>query len=715
MDNPIADTSEIEKVYKEMDLLVQSLIPNENKANDLRKIFERVLKLSLAYEPSDSRQSLNEMINTYVLNSHRQDLQYISHQLRKDLNKWSHDTPTKLANDDLLEYSIRLQNIIKEITGITNTINTNKVNDYSLDKLCLNDEQSEAVLSKSKLTLVNAGPGTGKTYLIIGRILNELNSNNSKKIFGLSFTNKASEELQHKLDNQIFSTTLLEYKSNIYTGTLHSFALKLIQEYFEINKKTFDFIIIDDTELKDIKGECNNDETQINNYLKENKILTFDMIIDLFLNTLKNNEKFQNFLSNKIDEIIIDEAQDLDKLQYEILYLLFKYINNLKLFFVGDQRQNLYAFKGGSFSNISEFFNDETNVSYIQLRYSYRCPQTVLSFVNEFIFKDNDNIKLVDAYKKNGNRLELLDFENKEEEANWIAKLIDAKKTDNTKLNDIAIIYTTTFYFQEILEALNAFKIPFRVFGGQWVIDENIRLFRFVLSYIYTNNNYALKNIQKFWINSTLEGKDIDEVLIPLSDMDMSKKPNYKHLETILKFIKNQSKTITTPLDILTKYLEVIEKNTIFTEKEIDILSSLKNIISNDLNLNNYDTLKLSFSPMHPELNQFYLRSDEIVDSEWYNNDEIFVSVTTIHSAKGLEWSNVIIPGMAQDSFPRWYPDDETKDKEIPNELKKFYVACTRSKENLYLSRPKNMTIKSKKNGQYYTFPRDVSMFVSNL
>ena len=161
--------------------------------------------------------------------------------------------------------------------------------------------------------------------------------------------------------------------------------------------------------------------------------------------------------------------------------------------------------------------------------------------------------------------------------------------------------------------------------------------------------------------------------------------------------------------------MELIEKNTLFTEKEIDILSSLKNIISNDLNLNDYDTLKLSFSPMHSELNKFYLRSDEIVDSEWYNNDEVFVSVTTVHSAKGLEWNNVIIPGMAQDSFPRWYPDNETKDKEIPNELKKFYVACTRSKENLYLTRPKNMTIKSKKNGQYYTFPRDVSMFVNNL
>gem|GEM_PF-2148767 len=726
MNEITTNAGEIEKIYKEIDFLVQSLIPNENKANDLRKIFERVLKLLLGYDASDNQKNLYEMINLYVLDSKRKDLQYISHRLgedlqdkshklRIDLNPWAHDNPAKLDNESLLEYSTELQNIIQEMTGISNVVSSNGTKSFSLDKLTLNTEQEQAILSQKKLILVNAGPGTGKTYLIIGRILNELNSDNSKKMFGLSFTNKASEGLQQKLDNEIFSTTLLEYKNNIYTGTLHSFALKLIQDYFEINKKTFDFIIIDDVELKDIAGEYNNDEIEINKYLKENKILTFDMIIDLFLNTIKNNERFQNFLSNKIDEIVIDEAQDLDEQQYEILYLLFKHIDNLKLFFVGDQRQNIYAFKGGSLSNIRKFFNDETNVAYVELKYSYRCPQTVLSFVNKFNFKDEENIELIDAYKKDGNSLKLLDFENKEEEANWIAKLIENKKTNNTKLNDIAIIYTTTFYFQEILEALNAFKIPFKVFGGQWVIDENIRLLRFILSYIYTSNNYALKNIQKFWINHELEGKNIDEVLISLSDMNISKKPNYKNLQTILMFIKKQQEKITDPLDILTKYLKEIEDNNLFTEKEIDILGNLKNIIENDLNLNDYDALKLSFSPMHPELNKFYLRSDEIVDSEWYNDDDIFVNVNTVHSAKGLEWNNVIIPGMAQDSFPRWYPDDETKDKEIPNELKKFYVACTRSKENLYLTRPKNVKIKSKKNGKYYTFERDVSMFVSNL
>lgn len=704
----------IRKIYDELSSLMDSLMPNENKANSLRKLFERVLKLYLGYKSDDTHIDLFTMIDEYVLKSQRHDLQYASHQLRKDLNPWSHDTSYKLENNTLKEYYLRFQNIIKEITGISPERLPSIVSSFSIDKLDLNPEQKEAVLSKNRLTLVNAGPGTGKTYLIVGRILNELNTNNNKKIFGLSFTNKASEELQHKLDNQIFSTSLIEHKKNVFTGTLHSFALKFIQDYFEVNNKTFDFIIIDDIELKDIQGEFNNDEESLNDYLKENKILTFDMIIDMFLNTIKNNNNFQKFLSEKLDEIVIDEAQDLDKLQYEILYLLYKHISHLKLFFVGDPRQNIYAFKGGSLNNI-RLFSEETDASFIELKYSYRCPQIILSFVNKFKFKDNDNTELKDAYNKTSGSLSLQALDNKEDEANWIAKLIVEKKNDNIKLSDIAIIYTSTFYFKEILESLNAFEIPFKVFGGQWVINNNIRVFRFILSLIHTNNKYALKNIQKYWINCVLEGDTIDEILISLSDMDFTNKANYEKLQLILKFIQEEQTKKNAVINILDHYISVVKKKNILLEQDIEMLDNLKDIILNDLTLDNYDKLKLSFSPMHPKLNIFYTRSDEIVESEWYSNDKAFISVTTVHSAKGLEWDNVIIPGMAQDSFPRYFPDNESREKEMPNELKKFYVACTRSKENLYLTRPKEVTVKSKKNGQYYTFSRDISVFLNNI
>ena len=710
---------EMQQIYEKLERTYKSLVPNDNKANDFRKLFERTLKVALDYDLDDSSEDLFSMINTYVEKSKNYDLQYILHKLRKNLNGWSHDakeiyhTP---KDEELLEYYIQMKNIIYALFQIEHIDDCKSV-DFSIDKLELNKEQKKAALSTNRLTLVNAGPGTGKTHLIIGRILNEINTYPKKKIFALSFTNKAAEGLQQKLDNEIFSTSLVKYKSNIYTGTIHSFVLKLIQEYFEINNKSFDYIIIDDTELKDISGEFNNNKEAIDNYFMENKILTFDKIIEMFIKTIKNNQKFKDFLVNKIDEIVIDEAQDLDKEQYEILSLLYELIHCLKLFFVGDQRQNLYAFKGGSLSNVLEFFDDEKDVSVIELKYSYRCPQKILSFVNKIDFGNLENIKLESAYNKNNGILDVHIFEDKREEADWIAKLIQEKIKNGKELNEISILYTSTFYFKEILESLNAYKIPFKVFGGQWVINEHIRLFRFILSYIYSKNKYALTNIQKFWIDNKLEGETIKDLLLQLSDMDFSKKPNYEKLKIQLDFLllEYDKKEKISVLNILDKWINLIEKYKLFKEDSLNIFHLFKETVDNDLTLDDYDKLKLSFSPMHPSLNKFYMRSDEIVDSEWYNDDNIFISIATIHAAKGLEWDNVIIPGMAQDSFPRWYSDNETKEKEIPNETKKFYVACTRTKENLYLTRPKKVTIKSKKNGKFYTFPREKSIFLNYL
>lgn len=237
---------------------------------------------------------------------------------------------------------------------------------------------------------------------------------------------------------------------------------------------------------------------------------------------------------------------------------------------------------------------------------------------------------------------------------------------------------------------------------------------RLIVNLIYTNNNHSLKSIQAFWINNELNGKNIDEILVPLSDMNFTNKPSYQKLYKILKFVKSKQATKQSVLNIIVDFIAYTYKENIFDNNIISTYIKLQMVIENDLLLDNYDKFKLSFSPNHPELEQFYSRSDEIVKCDFAEEND-FVTVTTIHSAKGLEWANVIIPGMAQDSFPRWFSDEKTKAEELPNELKKFYVACTRSKSNIYFTRPRNVTIKSNKNGQYYTFARDISIFLKDL
>ncbi len=683
--------NDIQVIYKNITLIQKSLISNENKANELRKSFEKLLKKELNLELNDNRVSLYDMINLYIKKKQKYDLEYVCHELRKDLNQWSHYTDKKLTNKELNKYYVRFKNIVYTITGVKYKDKLNSKS-FSLDNLKLNSKQKEAVLSKNRITLVRAGPDTGKTYLIVGRILNKLKNRNEKKIFALSFTNKASTELQNRVDDEIFLTNLSKYRNNIDTATIHSFALQYIQEYFKENEKKFNFIIIDDDEYQDIKNDFMGDEEKIRLYLKSNHLWTFDNIINVFIKTIKTNKNFQNFLSKQLNEIIIDEAQDLDKPQYEILSLLYQNIKNLKLFFVGDQNQNIYAFKGGSFDNMIDFFKNEKDFKVIELEHSYRCSQNILSFVNKFY-----NSNLFNAFGRQGEDIVYKEFINKEEEANWIAKLIKDKITKKKEFKDISIIYSNTFYFKEILEALNAYEVPFKVFGGQWIINKNIKFIRLMLNLIFTNNKYALQNLQLIWIKTVLKGENIDEVLIPLeyvvqlSNKLGNKRKNYKKLKVLLEFVKNIQKRIKDILieDILSELISLAKKENLFDDKAIEDFEDLKKIIEDDSTLNNFNKFRFLLSPLHKTLGKFFSRSDKIIESDWYNNDNKFITVTTIHSSKGLEWDSVIIPGMSQDSFPRYFKTKTMREKEYPNELKKFYVACTRAKNALYLTRAK--------------------------
>jgi DNA helicase-2/ATP-dependent DNA helicase PcrA len=692
----------IYNIYEEIRILRGSLLSNENKAHNLRKLYEKLYKNLLDYQGKESVPTLHDMINEYIIKENKDDLQYLCHKLRKDLNPWSHDNLAKLSNEDLNNYFTMFNNIIFSLTGILPKENKNEEKEFLLSNLTLNDKQKEAVLSTNKITLVSAGPGTGKTHLIIARVLNEIQKNNEKKLFILSFTNKASDELKHKIDENIFLTNLSEFRKNIFTGTIHSFVLEAIQEYFNINNRIFDFIIIDEIEYKDLKEEFENDEQIVQKYLEDNRLLTFDSIMTLFIKTIKNNKNFQGFISNYIDEVIIDEAQDLDKFQYEILALLNKYINNLKLFFVGDQKQNIYAFKGGSLNNIKEYFKNE-NIFKVELEFSYRCPENTLLFVNNFTFNDCENPPLKNARNDQGNLLKVEEFKTTKNEGNWIAKLIKSKNKEGTSLSEISIIYPNTFYFKNILESLNDFEIPFKVMGGQYFLDKNIRLIRYILNYIYTKNKFALRSIQTNFIKYELNYDNVDDLLKSLEPNEK----NYQklNLKCVLQFIKVSDDNKST-LEILNELSRFCEANKNFSIEFINRINELIVIIENDLILENYEKLKISFSPMHPTLGNFYSRSDKIVLSEYFEEGKEYVTITTVHSAKGLEWDVVIIPGMSQDSFPRYFKFEKDAQKELPNELKKFYVACTRTKQELFFTR----AILNN-----WGYKKDKSIFIKNL
>ena len=710
-------------IYGQINAINKSVDTNEHKAQDLRKVFERILKLILNIQDNEKTPTLHDLINDYVYASERFDLQRICHKLRKDLNPWSHDNDNKLTDKVLEDYVYRLNNVVKQITGIEYSNVTDRYRTFTIDSLNLNDKQREAVLSEKRLTIVNAGPGTGKTYIIVGRILNTINQDNSKRIWGLSFTNKASDELSERIDSKMFGKDIFEFRKNIFTGTIHSFALRFIQKYFAFNNKEFDYTIIDEDEYQELKDEYKRDGSALMEYMHTNKLLTFERIMTMFLNTLKNNENFKSFLRDNIDEIVIDEAQDLDQLQYEILHELYQLDNSIKLFFVGDQRQNIYDFKGGTFAHYDDYFKDE-DYNEINLKYSYRCPLEILLFVNSMQFDDCKNYPLhpPHAITNKSEPLMLHEFYDKEAEAIWLAKRIKILKQQNVRLNKIAVLGNSTFYFKEILYAMNEEGISFKVFGGKYFLNPHLKYLRFVLAAIHSNNMHALNKVQNLWIKKPILGKNSEEILNALFQINvnrLSKRQikDYTNLAQILNFIHKHQEKKSDLIDALADYIELTQSLSLLSEEAIGDLETLHSIVQDNVFLDDYEQFKLAFSPTNDHFGQFYKRSDEIVKCENdYENE--FITVSTIHSAKGLEWEHVFIPGMSDGTFPRYIDPDLKKDvrkREMNNELKKFYVACTRSKGSLTLSRPKEVEIFSKKNNQYYTFTKEASPFVDNL
>ena len=150
----------VQEIYNEVKTLKDSLLNNKNKANDLRKLYERLYKSLLGFDSTETQHTLHDMINDYAAKENKQNLQYICHSLRKNLNTWSHDNPKKLSNEELDEYFIKFNNIILSLTGIDIKEDKTTIKNFLLTDLELNEKQEKAVLSTSKITLVSAGPGT---------------------------------------------------------------------------------------------------------------------------------------------------------------------------------------------------------------------------------------------------------------------------------------------------------------------------------------------------------------------------------------------------------------------------------------------------------------------------------------------------------------------------------------------------------------------------
>jgi len=595
-------------------------------------------------------------------------------------------TNKKRANIKCRANSLRF-NFDNNLLYLSNTMSL-------LDKL--NPMQQAAVTCKTDKLLVLAGAGSGKTKVLTHRaawFIKEIGVSPAQ-ILLLTFTNKAADEMKYRI---------MELIGNVpsYSGTFHSFGARVLKiEGKHINIPD-DFIIYDESDKKDlivdILGDFNLGRDsyspssiaanisdfknnmvsalhlskpdydfrqekifliyqEYENRLKKIGALDFD---DLLLKTVELFSSNSNVLTKwqkRITNILVDEWQDTNKLQYELTKLLIGEDGNLTA--VGDASQSIYSWRGADFRNINYLKSDYPNITVINLEQNYRSTGNILSAANAVI-KRNTSHPVLQLWTKNkeGERIRLYKATNGIEEAKYIVNKINELQNYGYNLRDFAVLYRTNAQSRVLEEVFLHFGIPYILVGGTRFYDR--AEIKDVISYLRLIANPKDTISQK-------------------RALKIGKKRYKKFLE-LREEINPKKLTTLEIMDLViqrTNYQERYEKE---TQEDMARLENIKELRSVAREFSELKDFLENVALVQAQDNSFH--SEQIASQTSKDNR---VTLMTIHSSKGLEFPVVFMIGMEEGLFPHSRSLWDTN--ELEEERRLAYVGITRAKELLFLT-----------------------------
>lgn len=612
----------------------------------------------------------------------------LAFKLKDELNNIVHNN----IRIDRERFILYYNSLVRLIYLATNVFPDDATLDYigfkPADKLSgLNDQQKDAVLCNDKVIYVSAGPGTGKTYLLINKLLQYINTSTHKeRIIALSFTNTAANELGDKFFRKAFESRI-DKEYEFYNGTLHAFCFKMLKSYYASQDKEFNYIIIDEADIKDLADEIRIQledaytANEIAECLKSNlrtknpnlravvadikkryNLISIDDILTMFINHLDNDKEFQLWMQSQITILVVDEAQDLTETNYDIFSRLMANNTDLKIFIVGDPRQNIFGFNGGSYEHLDGFLSQLPYFTEKALTKTYRCPQVVVDYVNKFSFVDCINLPLKSFSGKPGS-VNLNSFHSLAGEAADVLSTVRSKGS----LNKSVVLCNNLKYLATFIDILNDSKIPYKVYGGRRIVKSHIKLFNHIIRIIESDNQYSIKRVgQEFMVGVTKASFYESYLGQRVKDIKDSIARDNLEFEDVASAVVNLIDYQGNDNSVLDDYSKLIELSKQYT---------------------NVEDYLLAFAIDKDTFSDFYQK--DYIECKTPVSDD-FLTVSTIHSAKGLEWDNVFIMGMSDENFPNpWWARDKSESDQIKyfNDAQKaMYVAATRTRENLFLS-----------------------------
>ncbi len=629
-----------------------------------------------------------------------------------------------------------------------------------LDKL--NERQKEAVLATEGPVLVLAGAGSGKTTVLVNRIAYMISEKHIRpwNILAITFTNKAAREMKDRIERLLGDTA-----KDMWIGTFHSVCVRILRGCIDLLGYSRDFVIYDTADTKTVMKEClreldideksfpvrnvlsiisnaKNDlmdaATFENVYksdyrmsiiakiyyryqtkLRKNNAVDFD---DIILNTVKILSENPDVLSkyqDKFQYILVDEYQDTNNSQYLLINLLAQANRNLCV--VGDDDQSIYKFRGANIGNILNFEDDYSDVQKITLDQNYRSTQNILDAANSVISNNKGRMgKSLWTSNGDGNKVFVYTGTNEYDEARYIARQIKKHFDEQGSFSDCAILYRTNAQSRVIEEMLMRESVPYKVLSGLRFYDrKEIKDIIAYLRVVYNpNDDVSLARIinepKRKIGNATLEkARNIArEKETSLYDV-ISHADDYPEFKTAIKKLLSFSEIIQSLIKL--KDTVTIED---LTGRILNDTGYMPALVMEDTtesktrieNLGEFISVITEFEKNEETgntLGEFLENISLVSDIDGYDENEDSAVLMTIHSAKGLEFPIVFLSGLEEGLFPGMRSMES--DDDIEEERRLCYVAITRAKEQLYITKTISRTIHGK------TMPTTASRFFKEI
>lgn len=595
-------------------------------------------------------------------------------------------------------------------------------------KIDLNEQQKSAVLHKDGPAIVLAVPGAGKTTVLISRTAHMILNHNipPENILSITFSKAAARDMKDRFSS-IFGHNV---GSKAIFSTIHSFAYSIVRDYTYLAKTSYTLIegenfstnkasilrdiyrdvnnsFINDDKLEELQSTISyiknmmldiedfvkvssnsfngfdNIYNKYESYKKNNNYIDFDDMLTLAYEILQSNPSLLSKYRSNFKYIQVDEGQDTSKIQNEIIKTVSMPSNNL--FIVADDDQSIYGFRGAIPEELLNFKKIYPNAEMFYMEKNYRSSNNIVYICNEFIKKNTSR------YTKN------LTTSNSNNRPITIVKVKDEYQQYKYLINNLrkkgcyyntAILYRNNLSLIGVVESFSRHNIPFYVrdskmnFFNHWVLKDVVSFFNVALNprdmisfekIYYKMNRYISKNAINFVLNAK-SSKSIFDILLEFPGFQYFQLENIRKLSREFKLLSRKS-----PYEGI-----------LFIEKELEYASYLKD---NCKSLGySYEGIKSIISNIKiiaketrsiPEFLEKLQRLQKNIDDSKYNKGKNAVHLSTIHSAKGLEFEEVYMIDLVDGEFPSSPTIEAYQEgnlKPLEEERRLFYVGMTRAK-----------------------------------